>query len=228
MDKIAWVIGNIGNRIPSDIKSDFQKRFITLSTLVYGNELYLDNYFAAWKLRGDDPRMYNINGTRKRFYKNRKLSSYYSFCNNDYPYISAGALYYKYHFNKNVRINGEKKYEWKLNCIESYIEVIKILQDFMIEKIAKMNVSVETNPSSNVLIGALSRYDQHPIFNMVGIDGSHRICASINTDDLGIFDTSLQNEYVLLETAMKKNNVPSENIKAYLSKIKKFADKQVL
>lgn len=67
---------------------------------------------------------------------------------------------------------------------------------------------VECNPTSNVLIGTFGDYSRHPVtrFHDEGLerDGRTRpqmhVC--INTDDLGVFDTSLEFEYALLMGAL--------------------------
>lgn len=71
-------------------------------------------------------------------------------------------------------------------------------------------IAVECNPSSNRLIGTFDCYEEHPIFrfNHFGLNlpeynqsvGQLRV--SINTDDLGVFDTSIENEYALLFGAL--------------------------
>lgn len=48
-------------------------------------------------------------------------------------------------------------------------------------------------------IGPFSRFDEHLMFQMCGKnlndEPSSRMCISINTDDMGIFQTSLEMEY---------------------------------
>ena len=56
-------------------------------------------------------------------------------------------------------------------------------------------------------IGRFSRYDQHPIVRFHAIDkdeNRHSIMISINTDDKGLFGTSLRNEYSLIALALRK------------------------
>ena len=58
----------------------------------------------------------------------------------------------------------------------------------------------------------MERYDQHPIvrFFNFGLDTPykpHNISVSINTDDQGVFSTSLEREYSLMALAMEKNEI---------------------
>ena len=84
---------------------------------------------------------------------------------------------------------------------------IKALQREMQNKIARKGISIETNPSSNVLIAGLKDYKQHPIVtfynkNLLYDVQKEQECpqlnVSINTDDKGVFATCLKNEYTLM------------------------------
>ena len=79
----------------------------------------------------------------------------------------------------------------------------------MIKVLTEKGIAIETNPSSNYLIGTIDRYDQHPIFRFNNRKLQHTekntsLSVSINTDDQGVFDTLLENEYALLVLALKK------------------------
>lgn len=70
-------------------------------------------------------------------------------------------------------------------------------------------IGIETNPSSNYLIGTIRKYEEHPIlrFNSRKLKKTApntSLHVSINTDDQGIFDTMLENEYALMALALKK------------------------
>lgn len=58
----------------------------------------------------------------------------------------------------------------------------------------------------------MERYDEHPIlrFFNFGLDTPykpHNISVSINTDDQGVFSTSLEREYSLMALAMERNEL---------------------
>ncbi len=64
--------------------------------------------------------------------------------------------------------------------------------------------------NSNVLIGAFHSYRNHPLLGVDSGDSiddtekNQELFLSINTDDLGVFDTSLENEYALLFGALRE------------------------
>lgn len=116
-------------------------------------------------------------------------------------------LYYYYHFNKKVREKGNEIIEFKVT--DEYIKLVRNMQDKMINELAYKGIGIETNPSSNYLIGTIRKYEEHPIlrFNSRKLKEKNvgeNICVSINTDDQGVFDTLLENEYALMTLALKK------------------------
>ncbi len=188
----------------------------------YNNRIYnftIENYYSAWELRGDDPLLYK-DGFFAQPYNimNRYQSfSYYS-VNRSFPkeqnkrYLQEHALlYYYYHFNKDVRREGNKTIEIKIE--KCYIECVKMIQYELQKMIAQKGIGIETNPSSNVLIGTFKRYDKHPILSFYNKDlvedveqlqRCPQINVSINTDDAGIFGTSLENEYAYIALSLEK------------------------
>lgn len=80
----------------------------------------------------------------------------------------------------------------------------------MIAQLTRDSIAIETNPSSNYLIGTIQKYDEHPIlrFNSRKLrtpEKNMSLSVSINTDDQGVFDTLLENEYALMTLALKKS-----------------------
>ena len=92
---------------------------------------------------------------------------------------------------------------------QRYADIVFQLQEKMIQKLVKIGIGVETNPSSNYLIGTIQRYEEHPIlrFNARKLKETEKnmsLNVSVNTDDQGVFDTLLENEYALMTLALKK------------------------
>ena len=117
-------------------------------------------------------------------------------------------LYWLYHYDMVVRKRGAEsevmviKPEYR-NLI---IQTIQAVQLKLLERIERLHIAIECNPSSNYKIGEIQRYDEHPIvkFYNYGLSSPHprhTISVSINTDDAGVFSTSLEREYSLLSLA---------------------------
>lgn len=176
----------------------------------------IDDYYDAWKLRGDDPYIYSrgfaqyipyeadqwdIYAVDKMFPQNYAIR--YS--------PEAAFLYYMYHFDKNVRKIGAEVVEVKVQ--ESIIKAVTLVQKALQREIAELGIGIEANPSSNYLIGTFRRYDRHPIvswynlgltYNDDKIKECPQIQVSINTDDQGVFATYLENEYAYMALALEK------------------------
>ena len=93
---------------------------------------------------------------------------------------------------------------------EEWYSLLEKIQQHLIGKIEQRHVAIECNPSSNFKIGEISRYDEHPIlkFFNYGLNTPfphHDVAVSINTDDQGVFSTSLEREYSLMALAIERN-----------------------
>lgn len=122
-------------------------------------------------------------------------------------------LYDMYH-SKEFAINNALVDSFIVPSIyrEDYYELLERIQEDLMSKIERKHIAIECNPSSNYKIGEIDRYDQHPIlrFFNYGIETpykSHNIAVSINTDDQGVFSTSLEREYSLMALAMERNEL---------------------
>lgn len=193
------------------------------------NAITLRDYYDAWRLRGDDPELYwqalsdevNIirvlTGSSKLLdhhpYKRAMLHKQ----KNDGGIDTHASLrrsprirqvLIRYHFGAKERVAGQEPVCFA--ATPDFIAVLEKMQQRMMEKIMGKGIAVECNPSSNHLIGTFDRYEEHPIFrfNHFGLqlpeygESSAQLRVSVNTDDLGVFDTSLENEYALLFGAL--------------------------
>lgn len=227
LDNIAWILGKV-NEKGIDISSA-----IIYKLENYYREYYHDiyesegkewechrTYYESWKLRGDDPDVYlNEKKNKEEIEDFKKIFKIDGIKLNEGKEITiarknkkARELYRQYHFNKDVKINGAKIVEFKIDY--GYIDIVKKLQYSMQKEIAEKNICIETNPSSNYLIGTINRYDEHPLtkFYNLGLttDGNKlkecpQISVSINTDDQGVFGTYLENEYGLMALSLEKS-----------------------
>lgn len=182
-------------------------------------------YYNAWKLRGDDPKLY-VGGYFKKIH-DRFTPFETNAVNPDFPTDfavreapEAAMIYHFYHYDINVRREGNKEIDVKIT--KEYIKGVELVQKAMQKEIAMRGIAIETNPSSNYLIGTFKRYDEHPIikfynngltFDTDSLKESSQIWVSINTDDQGVFGIRLENEYALLARALeKKKNEEDENL----------------
>lgn len=177
----------------------------------------IHNYYYAWELRGDDPHLYadgfyNAHMLLDVQWDDQRINPHLDLEKRDIA--EAAVLYHMYHYNDEVRKEGDKPVVVKIPYY--MVQGIGLLQKSMQKTIAKRGISIETNPSSNLMIGGLSGYDSHPIvsfYNRGLTSDMSQICecpqinVSINTDNAGVFATTLYNEHTLMAYALenKKN-----------------------
>ncbi len=170
-------------------------------------------YYEAWKLRGDDPNLY-FDG---KFHKSAIYNQEW-LVNRKYPekFIirerkEVCYLYYLYHFDTKVRKKGSESIQVYISS--SYIYGVEAVQKAFGKDFASKGIGVETNPSSNLAISPIQSYDEHPIVQLYNkdatwdaekLDNCPQMNVSINTDDKGVFHTSLENEYALMACALEK------------------------
>ncbi|MCR6514457.1 hypothetical protein M4I33_06130 [Clostridium sp. LY3-2] len=194
--------------------------------------LPVDTYIDAWKLRGDNPENY-LDYTNSNANDLLQNISYWNRCSQikSEDDVMVRELYHRYHYDPVVKIEGYKKTVMK---IDNYImDIISIVQKEMQIELRKRGIGIETNPSSNVLISTFKRYEKHPILNMNNfglqnrtdnINETTQVFVSINTDDQGVFDTLLENEYALMGIALEKAKNEDGSCKYNQSDIYRWLD----
>lgn len=116
------------------------------------------------------------------------------------------------------------------------LEFYEALQDLMLEKFSQNQWVLEACPTSNLYIGRLESYEEHPIFrwsppttealqagnsaNRFGLRrGPVRVC--INTDDAGLMPTTIENEHrILKEIAISHYKVCDQNATTWIDSIR--------
>lgn len=216
LDNIVWLLFN-GVKSPHYISArghlvSLYEEYLKKVYTTINNVPSVDEYYKSWLLRGDNPEDY-IDPEEVPHIQSRDL-----WCLTDFVHgieydtarqnSTSKNLYISYHYNEDVRKNGRLTSEIKLN--EDILSLIQDVQHDMLDKFEKLNISIECNPTSNLRIGDFNRFIDHPImkFYNYGLEvdyDPHEIPVSINTDDKGVFSTSLEREYSLLAAALKKD-----------------------
>jgi hypothetical protein len=135
-----------------------------------------------------------------------------------------------YHYSSKVRTEGNLITTFRIT--KQYIQLMAEMQKAMQKYVNNCGISIECCPTSNVLIGTFKQYSNHPILrlNQFGLDNGveqdPQMHVSINSDDPGVFDTSLPFEYELLAAALMditddagNQKYTDQSIKAYMKNI---------
>lgn len=199
------------------------------------------DYYDSWLLRGDAPETAISEmetdlsiSTWDKCAKNLAEEDVNRAREND----KAKKLYYEYHYNKTAKENGNKAVILLIahNYYEEFIEMVDKIREILLCKVERLHIAIECNPSSNLRIGEMTSYIEHPIFrfNNFGLNTPyppHEISVSINTDDSGVFATSLEREYALMGIALEKTDDPRfknspRAVKEWLNRVRKMSVEQ--
>ena len=108
-----------------------------------------------------------------------------------------------YRKEKN-RQRGLSAMQWKVT--KDYERLVRKLQQQMTKEVKRVGASIECNPTSNLMICMLERYDKEPFFKFRQRKWweQNGLAVTVNTDDRGTLETSLPNEFALLARSMQK------------------------
>ncbi|MGN0220771.1 MAG: hypothetical protein ACI4BA_01420 [Prevotella sp.] len=242
LDNVAWLYYK-GKDLPEFVAAskELEVLFATYYQKVFGHLSYhvtLWNYYQSWLLRGDNPMCYYQPNLSGKHLKRTKWTRYN--LNDDADARMARSdsdactLYADYHFDDVVRSKGTETVQVHLS--DKVVGLIMAVQEKMLTDVEKMNVCVECNPTSNLKIGHFKSYSTHPIVRMYNYQlpldlPPHCVSVSINTDDKGIFATSLEREYSLLALSLEKKYVVNggcspRQIYEWLDKIRQMSFEQ--
>lgn len=222
LDNIVWML-HVGMSCPSYSHAYpiLNGLFHKWETSIYENEYSCYDMYEAWLLRGDNPSAYTCETGSSDNSSEICLSvvDYETYNYNKDPEAriarrneSARNIYWRYHYDIEVKNKSYKKV--MIDVPPEYISLASEIQQKMFEQVQKRGLAIETNPTSNLRIGGFGRYDYLPLLKFyapaqTGKAPGRKLSVSINTDDKGVFDTTLEREYSLMAAALEKQNKES-------------------
>ena len=196
------------------VESECQKLF---SYIYHEDNFNVDIYWESMLLRANDNREYREDAEPSQYGYYAKFKE----CENK----DAERLFYLYFLDYDVRNRGNIPFQVKYE--EDIIKLIKIIQHSIRKELHDRGIAIECAPTSNMLIGPFYRYDDHPMLNMCKINGDENdLSVSINTDDAGIFCTSLYAEYSLMALALIKQGNNNNSVYDYIRRLKNNGNEQ--
>lgn len=216
IDNCAWMLmkaKTLNINLTPQLEQFLRMKFLQIGGTVYPTELLnIETYYMSMMLRGDNP-------SEGEDVVSGYVNDWHFFAHDTDLLISqcrnnkeAKKLYQLYHYDEKVRLQGDKVVSFAVP--ELYIDAVTEIQNSMMEEVDTKGLIIECCPSSNWKIGMIDRYDEHPIFRFKAITnkvGCYNLSVTINTDDLGIFQTSLDYEYALLAAAALKKKDSNGN-----------------
>ena len=113
-----------------------------------------------------------------------------------------------------------------VNVRKDHKKLFQEIQNMLLEKVEKMGVYVETNPTSNTTIGEIESLMKHPIFhlNNYGLTSEtvNQVMVTINSDDPLVFNTNVENEIAYIYHALIHYGYKRENVLKWIDKIRQY------
>ena len=234
LDNVVWLYHLLeGVCTKRSLLGKLNDKFIYLFGDLYGEtnfQVKIDTYYKSWLLRGDDPYQYQSTGIVEtadeveiEWHKERLLSQEETEVARRCP--AAQKLYFLYHHDDNIKVKGADM--TVMEYTTDMIKAIKQAQKRILDKVDSLKLFIECNPTSNFRIGDIDGYGEHPIrkFYSKGLNGhflGRNISSSINTDDKGVFATSIEREYALIAESIIKDLGGTKNAE---DRVVKWLDK---
>jgi hypothetical protein len=197
--------------ILSRIENEIRRYFVE----IYGDKFYsMHQIITAWKLRRYDPFIAFewkepsiFDGfEQKELDEIEKVKKYNPAVFEMFEMYHIGEYIAKY--KKLIQIKPDEIFD---------VDLLKKLQNMMIEMLNKRNIAIESLPTSNLRISYYKNYNEHHIQRWLGLkDKSDPMPMFVlGSDDTGVFATNLRNEYCHVFQALESKygrNVAIEQI----------------
>lgn len=190
--------------------------------------------YDAWRLRQLDPYAVDLERLRQGEYRVRRQTPTGDH-HRRWAHVQAGVLQEidkevgsnaAYHLldlywhHNLVRQEGAKIINERMeNQKDAWIRLCREVQEKVRQTVRERQLIVEINPSSNRIVGPLETLGEHHVFKMT-LDEDHKLMrelrVTINSDDPGVFNTSLAHEYFLLGEILIRRGVPEADVENWL------------
>lgn len=240
LDNVVWLwsMGMRYNLLTDSDKEVLGNLYKDYSDYIYklgnGIDVSIETYRMSMLLRGDNPEAYRSVESGKTSKGDLAPWEMYNYCyQKDCVRArrnrSAQYIYSAYHFDEGVKGRGAEMMEEKIEDPKHFTNILTKIQKIMLKMVAQKGIRIECNPTSNLKIGDFDKYDELPIrkFYSKGLPNGNThddIEVSINTDDRGIFSTSLEREYALMACALIRNGVSADSVYEWLDAIRRMSN----
>ncbi len=134
---------------------------------------------------------------------------------------AAANLFFAYLTDATVFERGQRLIEVLADDVD--IELTRAAQRFVRREVNRLEITIETNPSSNLTVGDLGDLQHHPLFQMAPLRAGATeapLLASINTDDPLTFATSLTDEFAHLRFGLERQGVDGPAALDFLERLR--------
>ena len=175
-------------------------------------------YWHSMLLRGNDPEFIYTNKSQTLMTKWERTAN----VEDSRIHVAMGDkqakdLFHDYYYDADIKKMGMilVTHKWP----KEIVRVVETMQEKMRSYVASKHIGIECCPTSNLKIGYIERYDHHPLitkfYPVLPKPNDTIIYSSINTDDRGVFYTSIYEEYSLIALALRKMTHSETNERMY-------------
>jgi hypothetical protein len=128
-------------------------------------------------------------------------------------------MLYRYLTDAGVHDRGMEPIEVGLHASE--LQFLERAQEWLAREVTRRSITIETNPSSNLLIGDMVALENHPALRfqpLAGRESATCVPVSINTDDPISFATCLVDEYAHIYFALVRARASSAEALEWLAR----------
>lgn len=191
------------NEVNGTVLHLIEREIRTLSAIIYEEQYSPIELYDAWRLRAIDPILaFELKRKHESYLRSEIKNEIDSILKLKKANKKAFEIFEKYHglYDGETVIRYQELVEVDTTCpcerAFNY-ETFRILQKYVISKINRRHMAIESLPTSNVRISFYEHYREHHIFDWLGITGEKgmEVPVVLGSDDPGIFATNLRNEY---------------------------------
>lgn len=204
--------------------------------LQYWKESTPTMLYDSWRLRQIDPYSVDLSECGKFKIRQRADGSVHrrwadvqtTVLNEVDRYVGSDDAYElvkKYWLDPGVRDRGQEIVTFDIQDQKDiWLQVFNEAQERVQNMVRDKQLVVEVNPTSNRYIGPMESMADHPIFQLTlnkQQEVKRQIRVTINTDDPGVFDTSLSHEFYLMGESLLKRGLPEPQVVEWLEWLRK-------
>lgn len=135
----------------------------------------------------------------------------------------AQRLLWRYLTDEAVFARGQRPLEVVADSSE--VLMLHAAQRWLRGVLGRLEIHIESNPSSNLLIGNYLAIEQHPAFRMQPLPGAQppdggAVLLSVNTDNPLTFSSSLADEFAHIYFSLLRQNVPAKDALSWLEQVR--------
>ncbi len=214
LDDLVWELDRYGHADFHGHGSRIEQvraEAIRLAWEIYGIRVDSDTLVRARHLR-HDPRQLERLGFP--FFSARALT----------PADAGEKLLFAYLTDAGVFERGQRLVETEATSAET--DFLMTAQNWLRRLLGRLEITVEANPSSNLLIGAMAELESHPLLRLqplsIASDAPEgaSVLASINADDPLTFATCVADEYAYMHATLLRYGIEARKGLAWLDKLR--------